>query len=293
MFDIKEILEPENLEDALELLDKNKELKIIAGGTDVLIKLHHHRMKDAELLSLRRIKGIDEIRMLEDGSIEIGAMASFSKIFRDDIVQKHIKVLAEGAVSMGGPQVRNMATIGGNVCNGAVSADSAPALFSLNAKLKLKSKNSERIIPIQEFYKGPGKVDIKVDEILTHLIIKKEDYENLIGHYIKFSNRKAMDIAMVSVAVVSSIENDKFKDLRIALGVSAPTPIRCSEAETYAKGLEITEENIEKIAKLAVNSSKSRNSWRASKDFREHLIEELTKRGIKKTIEIEGEKENE
>ena len=119
MFDIKEILEPENLEDALELLDKNKELKIIAGGTDVLIKLHHHRMKDAELLSLRRIKGIDEIRMLEDGSIEIGAMASFSKIFRDDIVQKHIKVLAEGAVSMGGPQVRNMATIGGNVCNGA------------------------------------------------------------------------------------------------------------------------------------------------------------------------------
>ncbi|MDR5586186.1 MULTISPECIES: xanthine dehydrogenase FAD-binding subunit XdhB [Clostridium] len=293
MFDIKEILEPENLEDALELLDKNKELKIIAGGTDVLIKLHHHRMKDAELLSLRRIKGIDEIRMLEDGSIEIGAMASFSKIFRDDIVQKHIKVLAEGAVSMGGPQVRNMATIGGNVCNGAVSADSAPALFSLNAKLKLKSKNSERIIPIQEFYKGPGKVDIKVDEILTHLIIKKEDYENLIGHYIKFSNRKAMDIAMVSVAVVSLIENDKFKDLRIALGVSAPTPIRCSEAETYAKGLEITEENIEKIAKLAVNSSKSRNSWRASKDFREHLIKELTKRGIKKTIEIEGEKENE
>ncbi|WP_252224525.1 xanthine dehydrogenase FAD-binding subunit XdhB [Clostridium sp. ZBS2] len=293
MFDIKEILEPENLEDALELLDKNKELKIIAGGTDVLIKLHHHRMKDAELLSLRRIRGIDEIRILEDGSIEIGAMASFSKIFRDDIIQKHIKVLAEGAVSMGGPQVRNMATIGGNVCNGAVSADSAPALFSLNAKLKLKSKNSERIIPIQEFYKGPGKVDIKVDEILTHLIIKKEDYENLIGHYIKFSNRKAMDIAMVSVAVVSLIENDKFKDLRIALGVSAPTPIRCSEAETYAKGLEITEENIEKIAKLAVNSSKSRNSWRASKDFREHLIKELTKRGIKKTIEIEGEKENE
>ncbi|KFX58608.1 xanthine dehydrogenase FAD-binding subunit XdhB [Clostridium botulinum] len=290
MFDINEILEPETLEEALELLDKNKELKIIAGGTDVLIKLHHNKMKDAELLSLRKINGLDEINMLEDESIEVGAMASFSKIFRDDIVQKHIKILAEGAVSMGGPQVRNMATIGGNVCNGAVSADSAPALFSLNAKLKLKSKNSERIIPIQEFYIGPGRVDIKNNEILTNLIIKKEDYENLTGHYIKFSNRKAMDIAMVSVAVVSSIENDKFKDLRIALGVSAPTPIRCNEAENYAKGIEVTEENIEKIAELAVRSSKSRNSWRASKDFREHLIKELTKRGIKKTIEIEGEK---
>ncbi|AIY80699.1 xanthine dehydrogenase FAD-binding subunit XdhB [Clostridium botulinum] len=290
MFDINEILEPETLEEALELLDKNKELKIIAGGTDVLIKLHHNKMKDAELLSLRKINGLDEINMLEDKSIEVGAMASFSKIFRDEIVQKHIKILAEGAVSMGGPQVRNMATIGGNVCNGAVSADSAPALFSLNAKLKLKSKNSERIIPIQELYIGPGRVDIKNNEILTNLIIKKEDYENLTGHYIKFSNRKAMDIAMVSVAVVSSIENEKFKDLRIALGVSAPTPIRCNEAENYAKGIEATEENIEKIAELAVRASKSRNSWRASKNFREHLIKELTKRGIKKTIEIEGEK---
>lgn len=95
---------------------------------------------------------------------------------------------------------------------------------------------------------------------------------------------------MVSVAVVSSIENEKFKDLRIALGVSAPTPIRCNEAENYAKGIEATEENIEKIAELAVRASKSRNSWRASKDFREHLIKELTERGIKKTIEIEGEK---
>ncbi|EES50426.1 xanthine dehydrogenase FAD-binding subunit XdhB [Clostridium botulinum] len=290
MFDINEILEPETLEEALELLDKNKELKIIAGGTDVLIKLHHNKMKEAELLSLRKINGLDEINMLEDKSIEVGAMACFSKIFRDDIVQKYIKILAEGAVSMGGPQVRNMATIGGNVCNGAVSADSAPALFSLNAKLRLKSKNNERIVPIQEFYIGPGRVDIKDNEILTHLIIKKEDYENLTGHYIKFSNRKAMDIAMVSVAVVSSIENDKFKDLRIALGVSAPTPIRCNEAENYARGIEVTEENIEKISELAVKSSKSRNSWRASKDFREHLIKELTKRGIKKTIEVEGEK---
>ncbi|WP_315078485.1 xanthine dehydrogenase FAD-binding subunit XdhB [uncultured Clostridium sp.] len=289
MFDINEILEPETLEEALELLDKNKELKIIAGGTDVLIKLHHNKMKDAELLSLRKIKGLDEINMLDDKSIEVGAMASFSKIFRDDIVQKNIKILAEGAVSMGGPQVRNMATIGGNVCNGAVSADSAPALFSVNAKLRLRSKDNERIVPIQEFYLGPGKVDIKNNEILTHLIIKKEDYENLTGHYIKFSNRKAMDIAMVSVAVVSSIESGRFNDLRIALGVSAPTPIRCNEAEDYAKGIETTEENIEKIAELAVKSSKSRNSWRASKDFREHLIKELTKRGIKKTIEVEGE----
>lgn len=293
MFDIKNMLEPETINDALELLIENPEMKIIAGGTDVLIKLHHKNIADVELLSLRKIEGLDKITMLEDESIEIGAMVSFGQIFRDGIVEKHIKVLSEAAVSMGGPQVRNMATIGGNVCNGAVSADSAPALFCINAKVKLASKNSERIIPIKDFYLGPGRVDIKCDEILISLIIEKKDYENLSGNYTKFSNRKAMDIAMVSVCALASIENNKFKDLRISLGVAAPTPIRCSEAENYAKGIEITKENIEEIASLAVKSSKARNSWRGSKDFRNHLIKELTKRSIEKIINSKGGENNE
>lgn len=293
MFDIKNILEPETINDALQLLVENPELKIIAGGTDVLIKLHHKSIKDVELLSLRKISNLDKITMLEDGSIEIGAMVSFGQIFRDTIVEKHIKVLSEAAVSMGGPQIRNMATIGGNVCNGAVSADSAPALFSLNSKVRLVSKSKERIIPIEEFYLGPGRVDIKSDEILISLIIEKKDYESLIGNYTKFSNRKAMDIAMVSVCVVASIENNKFSDLRIALGVAAPTPIRCKDAEDYAKGLDITEENIDEIASLAVKSSKARNSWRGSKDFRNYLIKELTKRAIEKIIKRAGEEDHE
>lgn len=293
MFDIKNILEPETINGALQLLVENPELKIIAGGTDVLIKLHHKSIKDVELLSLRKISNLDKITMLEDGSIEIGAMVSFGQIFRDTIVEKHIKVLSEAAVSMGGPQIRNMATIGGNVCNGAVSADSAPALFSLNSKVRLVSKSKERIIPIEEFYLGPGRVDIKSDEILISLIIEKKDYESLIGNYTKFSNRKAMDIAMVSVCVVASIENNKFSDLRIALGVAAPTPIRCKDAEDYAKGLDITEENIDEIASLAVKSSKARNSWRGSKDFRNYLIKELTKRAIEKIIKRAGEEDHE
>ncbi|MEG1004594.1 MAG: xanthine dehydrogenase FAD-binding subunit XdhB [Clostridium sp.] len=293
MFDIKNILEPETINDALQLLVENPELKIIAGGTDVLIKLNHKSIKDVELLSLRKISNLDKITMLEDGSIEIGAMVSFGQIFRDTIVEKHIKVLSEAAVSMGGPQIRNMATIGGNVCNGAVSADSAPALFSLNSKVRLVSKSKERIIPIEEFYLGPGRVDIKSDEILISLIIEKKDYESLIGNYTKFSNRKAMDIAMVSVCVVASIENNKFSDLRIALGVAAPTPIRCKDAEDYAKGLDITEENIDEIASLAVKSSKARNSWRGSKDFRNYLIKELTKRAIEKIIKRAGEEDHE
>lgn len=291
MFDIKGILEPETLNEALDMLNQNTSLKVIAGGTDVLIRLNHRSIENVELISLRKIKGLDEIKILENGTIEIGAMTSFKKIFRNQIIADNISVLAEAAVSMGGPQIRNMATIGGNICNGAVSADSAPTLYALNAKLNLENSSSERIVEINEFYLGPGKVDLRKGEILTKIIIEKGSYENTKGRYIKFSNRKAMDIAMIGVSVVLVEEDNKFKDLRIALGVAAPTPIRCIEAENYAKGIEINEENIEAIAKETMKSTKARNSWRASKDFREHLIKVLTVRAIKEIINRgDGEK---
>ena len=293
MFDIKNIYEPKTIEEALDILDSKNDIKIIAGGTDVLIKLHHGDLQDVELLSLRNIEELGSITLNDNGDIEIGAMASFSDIFRSEIINENIYVLSEAAVSMGGPQIRNMATIGGNVCNGAVSADSATTLFALNVKLLLKKKNEERIVPIKDFYLGPGKVSILPNEILTKIIIKKEDYKGYKGNYIKFSNRKAMDIAMLGVSVVGLIEENKFEDLRISLGVAAPTPVRCVQAEDFSKGLDISIENIEKISEKALMDAKPRNSWRGSKDFREHLIKELTKRGILEVIKRSGGEEHE
>ncbi|MCR1952582.1 xanthine dehydrogenase FAD-binding subunit XdhB [Clostridium sp. DSM 100503] len=288
MFDISNIYEPKTIEEALDILDNKENIKIIAGGTDVLIKLHHGDMLGIELLSIRNIKELKVIKFNDNEDIEIGAMASFTDIFRNEIINENIYVLSEAAVSMGGPQVRNMATIGGNVCNGAVSADSATTLFALNAQLLLRRKNEERIVPIREFYLGPGKVNILRDEILVKIIIKKEDYKGYKGNYIKFSNRKAMDIAMLGVSVVGVIENNKFKDLRISLGVAAPTPIRCSKGEEFAKGIEVNMKNIIEISEKALLDAKPRNSWRGSKDFREHLIKELTKRGILEVIKRAG-----
>lgn len=288
MFDIKNIYEPKTIEEALNILDNKENIKIIAGGTDVLIKLHHGDMIGVELLSIRNIDELREITLKDNGDIEIGSMASFTDIFRNEIINENIYVLSEAAVSMGGPQVRNMATIGGNVCNGAVSADSATTLFALNAKLLLRRKNEERIISIKEFYLGPGKVSILPDEILVKIIVRKEDYEGYKGNYIKFSNRKAMDIAMLGVSVVGAIENNKFKDLRISLGVAAPTPIRCLKAEEFAIDIDISMKNIKVISEKALLDAKPRNSWRGSKDFREHLIKELTKRGILEVIKRSG-----
>jgi len=237
-------------------------------------------MEEIELLSLKKLKELDFIKVLENETIEIGSTTCFTNIYRNKIIKDFIPALGQGAISMGGPQIRNMATIGGNVCNGAVSADSAPSLFAFNAKLRLRSFQGERIVSIEEFYEGPGKVNIRKDEILISILIEKKDYEGVRGTYIKYSNRKAMDISMLSVCVVASVKENKFKDLRIALGVAGPTPIRCRDAEKYALGLENSEENINNIAQYAVKSASARDSWRASKAYREHLIKELTVRGI-------------
>ncbi|ABS41472.1 xanthine dehydrogenase FAD-binding subunit XdhB [Clostridium botulinum] len=284
MYDINEILEPKTLEKALELLSEHDNLTVIAGGTDVLVKLHEERFNSLNLISIRNIEGLNEIKVIENDSIEIGAMATFSEIFRDDIVNKNIPILAEAAVSMGGPQIRNMATIGGNICNGAVSGDSAPSLFALNSKLRLKSKNGERIVKIKDFYIGPGQVSIRKDEILISIIIEKKDYENKYGNYIKFASRNAMDIALMGVAVLVEVKNKKFEDLRIALGVSGPTPIRCEIAEAEGKHMKVTDENIRLIGNLALKSSKAIDFWNASKEFKEHLIQELTYRGLKESV---------
>ena len=278
MFDIKEIKEPKSLDEALKILDNNTKLNIISGGTDVLIKLHHGKISDAELLSIKNLNSLRDIKLLEDNTISIGATTTFSDIFRSEIINNNIPILSEAAVSMGGPQIRNMATIGGNICNGAVSADSAPALFSLNALLKLKSLNNERIVKITEFYDGPGKVKIERNEILTEILIKEEDYKNKKGKYIKFANRKALDISMLGIALLYEIEDNTFKDLRVSLGVAAPTPIRCRTAENFAIGNSVTNEVINKIAELARVDSNPRNSWRGSREYRLHLISTLIKR---------------
>ncbi len=288
MFDICELHEPGTLEEAKAILAENPGLKVIAGGTDVLIRLQHGSLAGAGLLSLKNLHALEEIVMLGDGTISVGAMAPFTTIFQSGLIRRHVPVLCEAAVSMGGPQVRNVATIGGNICNGAVSADSASTLFALDALLKLETSTDERIIPMGDFYAGPGKVNLRPGELLTAVLIPREGYEGMGGHYIKYAMRKAMDIATLGVAVVCKVREDRFVDLRIGLGVAAPVPIRCFEAEAYAKGKEVTPEVVQEIARLAVKPAKARTSWRASKDYREHLIEVLAQRAVAEAVKRGG-----
>jgi xanthine dehydrogenase FAD-binding subunit len=288
MFNISVLQEPESVEAALALLHGNEQLRVIAGGTDVLIRLQHGADGWEELLSLRKIKEMEEIGEREDGTVHIGAAAPFTRIFQNPVIRARVPILAEAAVSMGGPQIRNVATIGGNICNGAVSGDSASSLFALDALLRLESLAGTRILPIHEFYAGPGKVNLRPGELLTQVLVPRDSYLDTGGHYIKFAMRKAMDIATLGVAAVCRARDGRFQDLRIGLGVAAPVPIRCAEAEAYAKGRTTDPETIREIGRLAVKPSRARTSWRASKDYREHLIEVLTERAVTEAVNRAG-----
>lgn len=290
MFNIRGIAEPKTVEEALDILDKNSDLTIISGGTDVLVKLHEGRMDDLNLISIKELNELEGISMLDNGDIEIGSKVTFTELFRSELINKHLGILSEAAVSMGGPQVRNIATIGGNVCNGAVSGDSAPTLFALDAKLKLRSKNKERIVPISEFYAGPGKVNIESNELLASIIIEKNNYENAEGNYIKFATRNAMDISIMGVSTIIKIKDNKFNDIRIALGVAGPTPIRCFEAEKLAENLDINDNNMKLIADKALESSRAIDFWNASKEYKDHLIDELVYRALNESVKRLGGK---
>jgi xanthine dehydrogenase FAD-binding subunit len=289
MYDVQNYYEPTTIDEAVELLTDNPDLMPIAGGTDVLVKMHNGKIKQTDLLSLHRIIELKGIKKYPDNVIGIGTLSTFTEIANHPSIKDNIPILIEAALAMGGPQIRNVATIGGNICNGVPSADSAPALLALNAQLKLYSKSGERVIPIQEFFLGPGKVALNQGELLTEIIITPDNYQDYGGHYIKFSMRKAMDIATLGVAVVCKLKaKNVFDNVRISLGVAGPTPLRCNQAEEYAKGRTISRQSLAEIANLAVKSAKARTSWRASKEYREHLIEELTFRALKVSITRAG-----
>ena len=186
--------------------------------------------------------------------------------------------------------MRNIGTIGGNICNGAVSADSAPTVFSLNALLRLEDGKGGRLVPVKDFYLGPGKVDLRQGEVLTYVIIPAKEYQGYRGHYIKYSMRNAMDIATISCSVVSKVNlsDGMIEDVRITFGVAAPVPYRCVKTEEALKGMKIAEDLYEKTAELVREEINPRDSWRASKAFRLQIGGEIAARALRRTIELAG-----
>ena len=290
MYDIENYYNAQSIKEAVNLLKEHPDARIISGGSDVLIKIREGKMAGTSLVSIRDIKEIQGVTLMDSGDIYIGAGTTFSHVTNDPVIREHISVLGEAVDQVGGPQVRNIGTIGGNVCNGAVSADSAPTLFSLNAMLRIADGEGGRTVPIDMFYLGPGKVDLHCGDVLTHIIIPGKEYQGYHGHYIKYSMRNAMDIATLSCSVVSKVDTaaNTLEDVRITFGVAAPVPYRCKKTETALKGMEIGEALYEKIKTLVREEINPRDSWRASKEFRLQIGGEIAARALKETVRLAG-----
>ena len=286
MYDIKTYTEVKTVQEAVELLADNENAQIIAGGTDVLIKSRERKngYVGRDLIGITRIPELKEIKINSSGDIIIGAAATFTEVEGNEFIVKNVKSLSDAVGSVGGPQIRNVGTVGGNICNGATSADSASTLFAYNAVLMITGKNGNKEVSIKDFYLGPGKVLLERGDILTAVKIRKENYAGYKGHYIKFSPRQAMDIATLGCSVLLKENNGTIEDMRIAYGVAGPTPLRAASAEEFAKGKPINDEILNEIGKICLESVRARDSWRASKAFREQLVEELPKRAVKAII---------
>lgn len=281
MYDITSIYKAASVEDAIAALTADQEAMVIAGGTDVLIKIREGKYAGCRLVSIHDLPSLKGVERNAAGDVEIGPLTTFRGVTFSDVIRVAVPVLGEAADLAGGPQLRAAGTIGGNVCNGITSADTASTLVAFDAALRVQGPGGVREIPISQWYKGVGKVALAHDELLVKIIIPKAHYEGWTGHYIKYAMRNAMDIATLGVSCLVKLSADKktVEDVRLAFGVAGPVPMRAQGAEKAVKGLPIGEA-IERLGAAALADVNPRTSWRASKEFRIQLVEELSGRAL-------------
>ena len=290
MYDIQSIYQAKSVDDAIRALQADPSAIVIAGGTDVLIKIREGKLAGCSLVSIHNLTGeLSGVTLSANGDVEIGPLTTFRGVTFSDVIRQTVPVLGEAADMAGGPQLRAAGTIGGNVCNGITSADTASTLVALDAVLRVRGPKGERDVPISEWYQGVGRVALAPYELLVKIIIPRDNYAGYTGHYIKYAQRAAMDIATLGVSCLVKLTDDKktVDDAALAFGVAGPVPMRAPSAEAAVRGLPV-EEAISVIGQAALADVNPRTSWRASKEFRIQLVQELSGRALREAARKGG-----
>jgi carbon-monoxide dehydrogenase medium subunit len=273
--------QPTTLAEASRLLkEKGPGGRFLAGGTDLVIAMKEKGLLPKYIVDLKRVPGLTGIRENGDGSLSIGALTTMYAIETSPVLRKKYPFLAQSAAEVGSIQIRNRATIGGNMANATPSADVAPGLIALNATAKITGAGGERTEPMEDFFRGPGQNVMSADEILTEITIPKTSPQ-LVGEYIKFSPRDMMDLAYIGVAVAYDFGSDKkCRGVRIVLGAVAPTPMRAKNSEALLEGKTLSEELASQVGEEAARESKPISDVRSSADYRRAMVGVMTKRAI-------------
>ena len=273
---------PATIEEALDLITRYGDNgRFMAGGTDLLLAMKKREITPQHLISLNGIAPLQGISQDKQGRVTIGALTTLAAIERSDIIRRQFLPLRDAINVMASIQIRNLATIGGNLCSAVPSADTAPPLIALNASLQLVGPQGERSLPVEEFFTGPAETVRKSNEILTAIMIPKpEPFSS--GCYLKLMRRRAMDLALVGVAACLKLDKEKkiCTEARIALGAVAPTPIRVPEVEALLVDKAIDEKLIAEAARIAGMQCRPISDIRASQEYRCSMVEVLTLRAV-------------
>lgn len=271
---------PSTIEEAVALLARfGEDAKLMAGGTDLLVQMKNRWASPRHLIALKWIPGLDGVT---DGErVRIGALATHSRIKGSPLIRSRFPILIDALSRLGSQQIRNFATIGGNLCNAAPSADSAPALLALGAKVGLAGPRGKREMGLEGFFLAPGRTALNPDEILESILLPSPPPFSC-GAYIKHMRRAALDLPIVGVATQCTFTPDlkKMEDVRIGLGVCAPTPIRAKAAEAFLRGKPVEEEILNQGGTIASQEAKPRDTWRGSASYRSDMIRELIHEAI-------------
>ena len=280
-----EYTEPQTIEEAALLLSsEGLKNRIIAGGTDILVKIHDRVVAVDRLISLAKIPGLCFIDSTED-QVRVGAMTRLAALERSALVQQSLPVLYDGVKDLGSVQIRNVATVGGNICNAVPSADTIPPLLALGAEVSYWSSGQVKTRPLSEFFVGPGETLLGRGDILVDVRFKRPPLR-ASGYYLKLSRRKGMDIPLLGIAVQVKVSgNGSFcEDIRIALGVAGPTPLRAERAEGLLRGERLTDELLRLAGEVASQDAKPRDSFRCNAEYRRAMIKTLLPEVVKRAL---------
>ena len=288
MYDIEHYYKAQSVSDAVRRLSESTDARLIAGGTDVLIQLHHMNKKFRNLVDIHGLPELCGISQLDDGSIRIGSGSTFTQIIEAALVKRYLPSLGQAVANIAGPQVRNEATFGGNICNGANCADSSPISIVLGAQIEIATPDCTRFTPLESFYTGPGKVALAHNEVAVAFHFKPEDFKGVGASFYKYAMRGAMDISTINCGAACRIEAGRFTMLKLAYGVAAPTPIRAKAAEAAALGQPFNAVTLAAVREAVVQDVAPRTSWRASKEFRMQIIRTLAERVVAQAAKNAG-----
>ena len=261
-------LAPTTIDEAVAALVKGgKDARIMAGGTDLMVKIRHRVLFPKQLISLKRIDGLDAITFDEKSGLTIGATALLADVASNPIIREKYPTVAAAAESTANVQVRNMGTVVGNLCNASPAADNAPTLIALNATVNIAGPSGTRSMPLDEFFRGPGMTALEDGEIVTAIVVPTPP-KGTGTAYISVSQRGQLDCSAIGLGARITVDGDRCTDARIVVGACAPIPLRAKDAEKMLVGQELTDDLIRQAAAKTSEETSPIDDVRASAAYR-------------------------